>query len=302
MATLEADFLNPLWAAIEPLFPVPVDTHPFGGHRPRVSNRVVFERILEVVINGLSYRRAGNAECSASTIRRRRDEWIQAGVFEKLLFEAKAAYRKMIGYDLSNISVDGTHTVTPRGGEASGPSPVNRGKLGTKLSTVVDANGLPLGTMITGGNRHDSPLLAPTLDLLLRNHDEDLPDRVCVHLDAGYDSGKTREMLDELGFDYVISKKGTPLQAGKRWHVEATHAWMKNYKGLGVCNERQIDVVKNWVQFVGAMIIIKKLVKIGFIRYRWKGRPSKWRSDWGRNPSSQLRRWAKDHRYHRWSN
>ncbi len=154
--------------------------------------------------------------------------------------------------------------------------------------------------MIIGGNRHDSPLLAPTLDLLLQNHSEDLPERVCVHLDAGYDSSKTREMLDELGFDYVISKKGAPLQAGKRWVVERTHAWMREFKGLSHCNERRMEVVQAWVQMVGAIILIKKLVTIGHTRYRWLGRSSKWKSAWGRSPSSQLRRLAKDRAYLWW--
>jgi hypothetical protein len=35
-----------------------------------------------------------------------------------------------------------------------------------------------------------------------------------VHLDAGYDSAKTRDLLEELGCDAVISIKGFPLQAG----------------------------------------------------------------------------------------
>jgi IS5 family transposase len=43
-----------------------------------------------------------------------------------------------------------------------------------------------------------------------------LPDDITVHLDAGYDSAKTRDLLDELGCDGVISQKGFPLQAGKR--------------------------------------------------------------------------------------
>ena len=33
-----------------------------------------------------------------------------------------------------------------------------------------------------------------------------LPDDITVHLDAGYDSAKTRDLLDELGCDGVISQ------------------------------------------------------------------------------------------------
>lgn len=37
-----------------------------------------------------------------------------------------------------------------------------------------------------------------------------------VHLDAGYDSGKTCDLLTTLGHDWQISTKGKPLQVGAR--------------------------------------------------------------------------------------
>jgi hypothetical protein len=55
-----------------------------------------------------------------------------------------------------------------------------------------------------------------------------LPDQPCMHLDRGYDSGKTRELLEMLGYQHDIAVKGrpAPIQAGKRWPVERTHSWM----------------------------------------------------------------------------
>jgi len=51
-----------------------------------------------------------------------------------------------------------------------------------------------------------------------------LPDRPCVHLDRGYDSTGTRDLLDELGYVHEIARKPipAPIQAGKRWVVERT--------------------------------------------------------------------------------
>jgi hypothetical protein len=49
-----------------------------------------------------------------------------------------------------------------------------------------------LGALLPA-SRHDSPLLAPTLDKLAEIGP--LPEEFTVHLDAGYDSGKTREEL-----------------------------------------------------------------------------------------------------------
>jgi hypothetical protein len=61
-----------------------------------------------------------------------------------------------------------------------------------------------------------------------------LPDRPCMHLDRGYDSGKTRDLLEILGYDDEIATKGVPapVQVGKRWPVERTHSWMNGYGKL----------------------------------------------------------------------
>ena len=41
---------------------------------------------------------------SDTTLRARRDEWIAAGVFEQLKSEATAAFDRIIGLDLSEVS------------------------------------------------------------------------------------------------------------------------------------------------------------------------------------------------------
>src|SRR6185312_10681289 len=97
---------------------------------------------------------------------RRRDEWIAAGVMDRLEDTALVAYDRMIGLELDDLAVDGCITKAPCGGEVAGPSPVDRGKQGLKRSTVVDAQGIPLGTVVAPASRHDSPLLDPTLATL----------------------------------------------------------------------------------------------------------------------------------------
>ena len=64
------------------------------------------------------------------------------------------------------IPVDGCITKAPGGGECAGRSPVDRGKQGMKRSLMVEGRGIPLGRVLAPANRHDSPLLAPTLDKL----------------------------------------------------------------------------------------------------------------------------------------
>ena len=93
-----------------------------------------------------------------------------------------------------------------------------------KRSLLVEGKGIPLGRVLAPANRHDSPLLAPTLDKL--DDLGPLPDDITVHLDAGYDSQKTRGELAGRGLTGEIAHKGdkAPIQAGQRWHVERTNA------------------------------------------------------------------------------
>ena len=102
------------------------------------------------------------------------------------------AYDWMIALELDDVAVDGCITKAPCGGQMAGKSPVDRGKQGTKRSTiVVDARGIPLGaTAAPAANRHDSPLLEETLNNLKILGP--LPERMSVHLDRGYDSKATK--------------------------------------------------------------------------------------------------------------
>jgi hypothetical protein len=148
---------------------------------------------------------------------------------------------------------------------------VDRGKRGIKRSTMVEANGIPLGVVSAPANRHDSPLLAPTLDPLGALGLP--PESVSVHLDRGYDSKATRRLLEERE---VICEKGkpAPLRAGSRWVVERTNSsWQNAHKKLMWCTERRGRVIDFWIAFSNVVIIVGRLVREAWTRYRWEGRP-----------------------------
>jgi transposase len=139
--------IEPVWEQFEALLPERKTDHPFGCHRPRIPDRVVFEKLVAVLVFGCAYWRIANEGCSATTLRRRRDEWIEMGLMDALEGIALAAYDHIIGLELADVCVDGCITKAPCGGEKAGKSPVDRGKQGIKRSTMVDANGIPLGVL-----------------------------------------------------------------------------------------------------------------------------------------------------------
>jgi len=83
-------------------------------------------------VHGSGYERIATPGCSDRTIRHRLDDWADAGVGEQVLGTALAGYGQMIGLDLDDLSVDGSITKSPCGGEVAGRSQVDRGKQGTK--------------------------------------------------------------------------------------------------------------------------------------------------------------------------
>jgi IS5 family transposase len=128
------------------------------------------------------------------------------------------------------MPTDGCITKAPGGGEVAGRSPVDRGKQGRKRSVATDAAGIPLGLVATRANCNDSPLLGPTLHAAITQVGA-MPAQITAHLDRGYDNASTRRLLATLGFRGEIARKGVPapVQAGRRWVVERTHAWMNGY-------------------------------------------------------------------------
>ena len=252
MRALVPEVANAVWAAVEALIPAREDNHPLGCHNPRISDRACFQGILIRLVTGCSWETAeqllGGA-VSDTTLRARRDEWTEAGVFDALVSEALAAYDRIVGLDLSDVSVDGSQHKAPCGGEGTGKNPCDRAKSGWKWSLTTDANGIPVGWATDGANRHDSVLFEPTLESVA---DRGLiPDLETLHLDRAYDSNPVRALCEAVGItDLICARKRprgqanhttTPTPLGMRWTVERTNSWLSNYGQLRRNTDRRIQ-------------------------------------------------------------
>ena len=277
MPVLPVCLLEPIWAqfvVLLPDHPAVAPAHPLGCHRKRIPDRVVFDHVVAALVHGSGYERIATPGCSDRTIRRRVRAWAEAGAAEQLHAMVLAQYDRLIGLDLDELAVDGCITKAPCGGERAGRSPVDRGKQGLKRSTLTDAHGIPLHLVSAGANRHDAPLLAPTLaglDAL-----GPLPDDAAVHLDRGYDGAPTRRLLDGCGITAVIARRGVPapLQVGGRWVVERTHSWMNGFGKLRRCTERSGIVVDFYLFLAAAVVTTRRLINEARTRFRWDNRPT----------------------------
>jgi hypothetical protein len=100
-------------------------------------------------------------QVSDTTLRARRDEWIDAGVFEQVRTEALGAFDPIIGLDLDDVAVDGSLHKALSGGEGTGPNPTDRAKLGWKWSVAAERHGIPIGWAINGATATTSPCSSP---------------------------------------------------------------------------------------------------------------------------------------------
>src|SRR5215210_1758139 len=148
--------IEPIWQQFSALIPERQTTHPLGCHRQRIPDRVVFEKLVQILVFGCAYERIADGTCSATKLTDRRDEWIELGVMETLRELALESYDRFVGLELPDVAVDCCITKAPCGGEKAGRSPVDRGKQGIKRSAAVDALGIPLGTVTAPASSHQA--------------------------------------------------------------------------------------------------------------------------------------------------
>jgi transposase len=194
-----------LWEAIEPLLPKE-PPKPRGG-RPRVPDRAALTGIIFVLRTGMPWRfLPQELGCgSESTCWRRLRDWQAAGVWERL----HAVLLNWLGdsgvIDWSRASLDSLSVRAKRGGDDTGPNPVDRGKRGSKYHLVVDRNGIPLAVRLSAANVHDSRWLEPVIDAIPSiigprgqpGRPRKRPAK--LHADKAYDSSEKRRALRARG-------------------------------------------------------------------------------------------------------
>jgi transposase len=108
---------DPLWQRLEPLLP-PRKPHPLGCHNPRVADRKAMDAIFFVLRTGCQWGAlSATGICSKSSAHRRFQEWVEAGVFEKLWEHGLQEYDALKGLDWQWLAMDGCMTKAPLGGE-----------------------------------------------------------------------------------------------------------------------------------------------------------------------------------------
>lgn len=121
---------------------------------------------------------------------------------------------------------------------------MDRGRPGSKMHILSDANGLPLVVGISAANVHDCQGRRPMVAGHQTRHDPHngryfKPRR--LHADKAYDIPHLRKWLRGKRIGVRIARKG--IESGerlgrRRWVIERTISWLSGYRRLSPRDER----------------------------------------------------------------
>ncbi|MFJ5208427.1 IS5 family transposase [Streptomyces nigra] len=254
-----------LWDHLEPLLPQRERRIRHPGRKP-LPDREVLCGILYVLHTGIQweYLPQDLGFGSGMTCWRRLRDWNEAGVWQRLhevlLAELNAASR----LDWSRCVVDSPRQ-GPKRGQHTGPSPVDRGRAGSKHHLITDGHGTPLAVLLTGGNRNDVTQLLPLLDAIppVRGRvgrPRRRPDSLFA--DRGYDHDVYRDQVRARGIVPAIARRGTLHGTGLgtyRWVVERSFAWLHGFRRLRIRWERRADIHEAFLKLACCLITHRQL-------------------------------------------
>ena len=156
-------------------------------------------------------------------------------------------------------------------GKKSGPNPTDRAKGGVKRSVLTEAEGIPVGIVVEGANRHDMKLVTDSLCSVPQSIEDKRLEHLATGeqeqglcLDAGYDYDEVREIVYEFGYTAHIRSRGEEKKAkeagkkARRWVVERTHSWLNRYRRLLVRWEKKPHNYLALLHFACALITWKR--------------------------------------------
>jgi putative transposase len=107
-----------LGAVLQPVLPPHVNTHRFGGGKPRIPDRQCADAIFYVLRTGCQWKALDATELGRhSTAHDRFQEWAAAGVFRKLWRAGVEQFEELKGLDWRWLSMDGAMSKAPLGGK-----------------------------------------------------------------------------------------------------------------------------------------------------------------------------------------
>ncbi|WP_445067663.1 IS5 family transposase [Streptomyces sp. SAS_281] len=256
-----------LWKIAAPLIP-PFQPRQQGGGTAPAADRKVFTAVVYLLTSGCAWRYLPPMfGTSPATAHRRFTTWTKAGLWRRLHRAVMDELGARGELDWTSAIIDAA-SVRAKRGSLTGPNPVDRGKKGSKLHALSEAQGIPLAVAVSGANVHDSQAFKPLLLGLPAIRSRRGPRRwrpVKVRADKAYFSAGHLARLRSRRLIPRIARPG--IESGERlgrhrWKIERSIAWLFGYRRLAVRYKRKGSHILAFLGLAAALTCYKKLAKL----------------------------------------
>ncbi|MFP1628123.1 IS5 family transposase [Streptomyces sp. 5K101] len=257
-----------LWELVAPL-PPPFSPRPQGGGTAPCDERAVLTAVVYVLTSGCAWRHLSPAfGVSPATAHRRFTTWTKAGLWRRLHRKVLDELGARGELDWTSAIVDAASVRAKKGGSLTGRNPVDRGKKGSKLHVLSEAQGIPLAVAVSAANTHDIHALKPLVRGIPATRSRRGPRRrrpVKLRADKAYFSAEHLAWLRGRGIIPRIARPGieSSERIGRhRWKIERSISWLFGYRRLTVRYERKGSHFLAFLGLAAALTCYKKLAKL----------------------------------------
>ncbi|MFX0574363.1 IS5 family transposase [Nocardia nepalensis] len=255
-----------LWTLAEPLLPE-FTPRPQGGGTAPTDERVVFTAVVFVVTSGCAWRMLPPSfGVTVPTAHRRFSVWTEAGLWRRLHRAVLDELGSAGLIDWSRAVIDAA-SVRAKKGSMTGPSPVDRGKSGSKIHVLSDRAGIPLSVGISAANTNDAEALKPLVKALPAIRSRRGPRRRKpgkLHADKAYDTADLRRWVRDRAIAVRIARKGIESSERlgcHRWVIEPTISWLTGYHRLNIRYDRKATHFLAFLTLAATLTCYKKLTR-----------------------------------------
>jgi putative transposase len=224
--------------------------------RPRSNPVDMLDFMCHILWTGAPWRSLGKR---FSTVHGTFIRWSRAHVFE-------IAYRALLKLERRTTSrksrfacIDSSFVKNIYGRDCVGRNPTDRGRNATKVSALVDQDGIPLSLVFFPGNVSDQRTVQETLSGAPN------PARMTpLYADKGYDSKENRRIMRSFGYVDRVSRRGEVthrLVNRRRNVVERTFSWLDKCRRLILRYDMSIVAYASWTWLGCIKLIAGRLLQ-----------------------------------------
>jgi transposase len=247
-----------LWPAVERHIS-PVDHDPALGGRPRISDEIVFYKLVAFLRAGCSWQTfdelCRGSGVSGRTCRRRLAQWRADGIFERVCEELREL---LPDADIAHLDA---MFVRSRGGGDDLVGLTRHGK-GSKLQVACNKHSLPLLYQLTSANPNEST----TTEWLIEDTIK-LPATVVA--DKAYDYDFLRDAFNQRGSTLLSPHRTNRSKLPRdqhhigrhykqRWRIERFFAWLAAWRRIATRWERHAEHYWQWLCLAISLIYTRQ--------------------------------------------